>query len=490
VTPAIYARSSMTELDTRGILAVAHGRPVHLAAAVLTDVAANRERVDEALRAAGGPVYGVHTGMGRLVGVPLDERQQAGQQANLLVGRAVGGPPWLPEPDVRALLAVRLRSFLAPTTGVSADLVRFLADRLNDGFVPAVPRDGLGSAGEIIPLAHAFQTFLGIGTVLVDGAELSAAAALARRRLEPFVLRPKEGVSLIQGSPLALAHAIMRGAEARHAVELQRLATALTIDALAAPRAIYDPVLAGGDSVLAAVLDRIRTLTEGAPVRAGVVQAPVSVRVGPQALAHALRTLDELTAAAEILLAAPTDSPAFVDGAFVSTAGYHAAGVGLRMDAVTAALVHLGEISVQRLHRMMDTQYSGLNAQLAVDPGPQAGLSPLHKRAVGELHELRRLATPATLGSIDTSAGQEDVQAFAWSAGEQLRAAIGRLLTITACELMGASQAHFLRESPSAPALARTYQRIAAIVPPVLVDRPLGPDVERLKAALTTTDLD
>jgi histidine ammonia-lyase len=139
---------------------------------------------------------------------------------------------------------------------------------------------------------------------------------------------------------------------------------------------------------------------------------------------------------------------------------------------------------------MMDTQYSGLNAQLAVDPGPQAGLSPLHKRAVGELHELRRLATPATLGSIDTSAGQEDVQAFAWSAGEQLRAAIGRLLTITACELMGASQAHFLRESPSAPALARTYQRIAAIVPPVLVDRPLGPDVERLKAALTTTDLD
>jgi hypothetical protein len=28
--------------------------------------------------------------------------------------------------------------------------------------------------------------------------------------------------------------------------------------------------------------------------------------------------------------------------------------------------------------------------------------------------------------------------------------------------------------------LARTYERLAELVPPVLVDRPLGPDVQRL----------
>lgn len=474
----------MTQLDTSGILALAHGAALELDETVLARVAADRDRVDEALRASDRPVYGVHTGMGRLVGVSLDADEQAAQQANLLVGRAVGGPPWLPEPDVRALLAVRLRGFLSPTTGVSAELVRFLADRLDDGFVPAVPRDGLGSAGEIIPLSHAFQTFIGVGTVIEDGVETPAATALARRGVRPFVLRPKEGVSLIQGSPLALAHAIMRGAQARRVVALQRLATALTIDALAAPRAIYDPVLAGADTVLAGVLADIRSLTDGAPVRSDVVQAPVSVRVGPQAIAHALRTLDELADAARTLLAAPTDSPAFLDGAFVSTAGFHAAGIGLRMDAVSAALAHLGEISVQRLHRMMDPQFSGLSAQLAIDPGPQVGLSPVHKRAVGELHALRRLAVPATLGSIDTSAGQEDVQAFAWAAGEQLRSAVARLLTITACELIGAAQAHHLRGEPGARALAPAHERLAAIVPPVLVDRPLGPDIQRLVAAL------
>jgi histidine ammonia-lyase len=470
----------MTTLDSHGIQAVAAGAPVHLADADLAAVAHNRAEVDAALRAADGPVYGVHTGMGRMVGVPLDDEQQAGQQANLLIGRAVGGPPWLPEPDVRALLAVRLRGFLAPATGASAELVGFLAARINDNFVPAVPRDGLGSAGEIIPLAHAFQTFLGVGTVLVDGVETAASAELARRGVRPITLRPKEGVSLIQGSPLALTHAIMRGAQARRVVDAHRLATALTVDALGAPRAIYDPRLAGPDPVLAGILTELRARTEGAPTRAGVVQAPVSVRVGPQAIAHAVHTLDDLARAADLLLDTPTDSPAFLDGAFVSTAGYHAAGLGLRMDAVSAALAHLGEISVQRLHRMLDPQFSGLNAQLAVEPGPQAGLSPLHKRAVGELHQLRRLAAPATLGSIDTSAGQEDVQAFAWAAGEQLRAAIGRVRTITACELIGAAQAHHLRGEPSAPALASVYAQIAELVPPVLVDRPLGPDIRRL----------
>ena len=479
----------MTTLDRTGILAIAHGAPIHLTDADLAGVAANRSRMDDALRAANGPVYGVHTGMGRMVGVALDEEQQAGQQANLLIGRAVGGPPWLPEPDVRALLAVRLRGFLAPTTGASADLVQFLADRVNDNFVPAIPRDGLGSAGEIIPLAHAFQTFLGIGTVLVGGAETPAATELARRGIEPITLRPKEGVSLIQGSPMALTHAIMRGSEARDVLAAHRLATALTIDALGAPRAIYDPRLSGPDVVLAAVLTELRDRTDGAPVRSGVVQAPVSVRVGPQAIAHALHTLDDLANAADQLLATPTDSPAFLDGAFVSTAGYHAAGLGLRMDAVTAALVHLGEISVQRLHRMLDPQFSGVNAQLSVDPGPQAGLSPMHKRAVGELHQLRMLATPATLGTIDTSAGQEDVQAFAWAAGEQLRVAIGRLRTITACELIGASQAHHLRGEPSAPALAGTYTRLADLVPPVLNDRPLGPDITTLTNALNSLSL-
>ncbi|WP_040406844.1 aromatic amino acid lyase [Amycolatopsis nigrescens] len=465
------------------VRAVADGAPVEVSPELLASVAANRERVLEALLTARRPVYGVNTGMGRLAGTRLTEEQQSGHQARLLAGRAVGGPPWLPERDVRALLAVRLRDLLMPETGVSAEVVAYLVDRLNDGFCPAVPAGGLGSAGEIIPLSHAFQTLLGMGVVLEGGVETPAAEALAKRGVEPYVPGPKEGVALLQGSPMAVTHAVLRGAEALRAADLQLLCAAMAIDVLGAPRGGYRPALAGPDEVLAGVLGEVRELTDGGSERAELVQAPVSVRVGPQALAHTRRVLAELASAADAMLAAPTDSPAFVDGEFVSTAGFHAVALGLRMDSVTAALVHLGEIGVQRLHRLLDERFSGLPAQLAAEPG-HAGLVPLHKRAAGELHALRRLAAPATLGSIDTSAGQEDVQAFAGAAGEQLRTAVEHLLAISACELIGYSQAHALRGLPGAPALRPAYRSVASLVPPVLADRPLAPDLRRLVAAV------
>ncbi|WP_329052774.1 aromatic amino acid lyase [Amycolatopsis sp. NBC_01488] len=443
-----------------------------------------RERRNALLTALGGdaPVYGVNTGMGRLAGIALDARQQAEHQRNLLIGRAVGGPPWLPPEDVRALLVVRLRDFLQPWSGVSPELVQFLVDRLNDGFTPAVPRGGLGSSGEIIPLAHAFQTFLGIGTVLEDGVEVAASEALARRGVAPYVLGPKEGASLLQGSPIAVMHAQRGRTEAQQLVDLQTLTEAMAIDVLGAPREVLSPVMAGGDDHLRNLLLSLTGLVGPGPVRPGVVQAPLSVRVAPRALAHASRVTAELGETRRRWETMPGDSPSFVDGAFIPGTAYHAVDLGLRMDAVTAALVHLGEISVQRTHRLLDERFSGLPAQLTADPGPRAGLVPLHKRAVGELHALRRLATPATLGSLDTSAGQEDVQAFAWAAGEQLRAAATHLFAITACELITGSQARYLAVD-GAPGLDAAYEWVRAVVPPVDEDRPLGPEVSRLISA-------
>ncbi|QWF79937.1 aromatic amino acid lyase [Amycolatopsis sp. CA-230715] len=471
------------------IRAIADGARVELNSAQLDVLAAGRTAVLAALASGTRPVYGVNTGMGRFADVPLTLEQQAQHQRNLLIGRAVGGPPWLPERDVRGLLAARLQDFLAPEAGVSAELVRFLADRLNDGFVPAVPRAGLGSAGEIIPLAHAFQTFAGIGTVLDGDDEIPAADALSRRGVEPYVLGPKEGVSLIQGAPLARAHAVLRGVDAARAVEVTLLCTAGAVDILGAPLAGYDPALGGADSVLTDVLGEVFALVKVAAVREGVVQAPVSARVGPRAIAHARRVLRELAETVERAVGVPADSPAFIDGEFVSTTGFHAADLGLRMDAVTAALVHLGEIGVQRLHRMLDERFTGLPAQLAAEPGPHAGLSPLHKRAAGELHALRRLAAPATVGSADTSAGQEDVQAFAPAAGEQLRAAVEHLMVVSACELLAACQADHLRgANAAAPGVRAVYAWVGETVDPVLVDRPLGPDLERLGKRLKLLD--
>jgi len=481
------------QLGPEQVRAVAAGARIELAPTLLDAVAANRRRVLAALADPDRPVYGVTTGMGAFAGHRLDPAEQAGHQLRLLTGRAVGGPPWLPVPDVRALFAVVLRAMLRPETGASAELCRYLADRLNDGFHPAVPADGVGCAGEIIPLCHAFQTLAGLGTVLADppgAGEVAALDALRRRGVEPYRPGPKEGVALIEGVPVATTHGILRGAEAAAAADRLLVAAAATIDALGAPRDGYEPRLAGGDPVLAGAYERVRELTHGGTERAGVVHAPVSVRVVPQVHAHLSRSVADLADTVARVLGWVTDSPAYLDGGFTSTAGFHAAELGLRMDAVTAALAHAAEAGVQRMHRLLDERFSGLAAQLAAVPGPQAGLVTVHKRAVGELHALRRLTVPATLGALDTSAGQEDLQAFAPAAGEQLRAALARVASITAAELLVARQAWSLREVPVAPRLAPLHAALAELVPPVVADRPLGGDLTRLRTALLSGALD
>jgi histidine ammonia-lyase len=327
------------DLDPFSIRRIANGTPIRLDETLLAAVAARRKRVLSALTRSARPLFGVNTGMGRLAGTVLTPAHQADHQARLLVGRAVGGPPWLTAEDVRAVFAVRLRGLLMPETGASAELARFLTDRLNDGFVPAVPRSGLGSAGEIIPLSHAFQAFLGIGTVLENGQEVPAQQALSARGVAPYPLGPKEGISLLQGTPVAIAHALSRGEQASLVVDKQLVACAMSVDALGAPRGVYRPVLGGPDQVLTRVLTEVHELTTDASERPELVQAPVSVRVAPHAVAYARRTLAELEAAAGRALAMPTDSPAFVDGEFVSTAGFHAAELGLRVGEVVPVVL-------------------------------------------------------------------------------------------------------------------------------------------------------
>ncbi|MDX6647364.1 MAG: histidine ammonia-lyase, partial [Miltoncostaeaceae bacterium] len=120
--------------------------------------------------------------MGYLGAVDLAPEEAAGHQRRLLLGRAAGSAPFLPPAEARAVMVARLAGFLGGHAGVTPALCAFLADRLNDGFVPAVPRRGAGGAGEVMPLAHAFQTLVGVGWVLEpDGSLREAAAALAAR---------------------------------------------------------------------------------------------------------------------------------------------------------------------------------------------------------------------------------------------------------------------------------------------------------------------
>ncbi|GAA2830815.1 aromatic amino acid lyase [Kribbella solani] len=452
----------------------ANAAPVRVASESLKQVAAVRTSALEAL-AAGRAVYGVNTGMGNLSKVRLSDDEQRVHQRNLLLGRAVGGPPWLAPDEARAVLIGRLRTFLTGDAAVSVGLVQQLVALINSGHTPAIPEEGAGSAGEIIPLAHAMAPLIGEGWLLAKDSEVVSAAGL----LPPFELGVKEGIALLAGIPGATGRAALQVARVRKLADRLTAVAAAGIAVIGANRDPYHPLAGRGDDVLADELTRLRELT-GPEDNPRSLQAPVSFRVAGQVIAHVRRATQHLDDAVQRAFDGVSDSPAYLDGEFVGTAGFHGIDLTAHCDQLTVALAHAAEVSAARLHRLLDPAVTGLTAQLARDPGPQAGLVAVHKRAVATTHQLRRLTLPTAINTVETSNGQEDVQTFSWEAVGNLAEAIRLTRETTACELLAVRQAVALSGRQLPGALQGLMDEVDAVVPPIDADRPFGADLTNL----------
>lgn len=475
------------DISLQTVEAVAYeGRTLTLDPGLLEELRASHVAMLTALE-AGRRVYGVNTGVGFLSKTDLGPPERLLHQRNLLLGRAVGSPPFMPPEEVRALLVTRLVNFVSGVAGVTPELCQFLVDRLNDGFVPAVPRTGVGCAGEVIPLSHAFQTFVGVGEVLrPDGTVEKAADALTRRGVEPYEPASKEGIALLAGAPGTVALAVARR---RATVVLSRqllAATACAIDALRAPLDVYGERAGtlGNDPLLVGILSRLRLALRDSGEDRPDAQAPVSFRVAPRVLAHVERTIVRFTEDVERALGAISDSPAFVDGSFVTSGGFHEVELAAGFDGCALALIRAAELAGQRVHRLLDGRFSGLPDQLTTSPGPSCGLVVVQKRVVGVLNELRRLGVPSSVGLADTSLGQEDAMTFAFEAAEKLRRVEELVREVVACELLVARQAWALRDGGWAAGLDPIGRELVELVEPVDEDRPLGLELTRIVGVL------
>ena len=475
------------DLGPAELLACARGATPRLAPDLVAALARRRAEVLDALL-GDHPVYGVTTGMGALTGVRLDAAGQGEQSRRLLVGRAVGSPPWLAREEARAVVAVRLRTFLSGDAGVSPELCAWLVTLLESDLVPAVPRAGSGAAGEIIPLAHAWGHLAGVGQLLDDEGRARDAGPMLTGHAPP-PLGTKEGVALLQGVPVATALSLLRAAEAGDLLRQWLRVAAAEIVLVGASRDPYLAATARGDDVLGGVLDQLCDLM-GEPAAAPLhLQAPVSFRVVGPVLAHLGRSLTVLDQAVARALDGVTDSPAWLageaGGRFVGTAGFHGLDLAAACDGVRFALVHAAEVGAARLHRLLDPSFTGLPAQLSADPGPQAGLVAVHKAAVGTLHAVSPASFTAA-GTHETSHGQEDVQTYALQAAERLRQALDAARDVVACELLAVHQARLL--GPARPAgsaaLAHALRRVADVLPEGTDDRPWGRDLAVLRDLL------
>jgi histidine ammonia-lyase len=312
-----------------------------------------------------------------------------------------------------------------------------------------------------------------------DGVRRPAAQALAAAGLAPVTLAAKEGLALINGTDGMLGMLVLALADLRMLLRTADVAAAMTVEALlgtdrvfAADLMALRPHPGQGDSAA-----NLRVLLASSGVVASHrtpdctrVQDAYSLRCAPQVHGAARDTLAHAETVAARELASAIDNPVVTpDGRVESNGNFHGAPVGYVLDFLAIAVADVASMSERRTDRFLDVARNhGLPPFLADDPGVDSGLMIAQYTAAGLVAQLKRLAVPASVDSIPSSAMQEDHVSMGWHAARKLRQAVDALAAVLAIEVMTASRALDLRCAPPPPLArdhARSRQPAAALEP-------------------------
>jgi histidine ammonia-lyase len=115
---------------------------------------------------------------------------------------------------------------------------------------------------------------------------------------------------------------------------------------------------------------------------------------------------------------------------------------------------------------MLDVNRSmGLPAFLAFNAGVDSGLMIAQYTQASMVSENKRLAVPASVDSIPSSAMQEDHVSMGWNAARKLRLAINNLRRILAIEILTATRAiDFRAPLTASPALMNVHAEVRKVV--------------------------
>ena len=437
-------------------------------------------------------VYGINTGFGKLASTKIAHNHLADLQRNLVLSHSVGTGEALPDGVVRLVLATKAVSLARGHSGVRPELVDALLQLANADVLPVIPAKGsVGASGDLAPLAHLACVLIGEGQAKVDGKVVPGREAMAAVGLKPFVLGPKEGLALLNGTQVSTALALtgLFGAESVFAAAL--VAGALTLEAIKGSVKPFDARIheARGQAGQIAVAAAVRALLDGSQIdpshpHCGRVQDPYSIRCIPQVMGACLDNLQHAARVLRIEANAASDNPlVFTDTQEVISGGnFHAEPVAFAADIIALALAEIGAMSERRLSLLLDPGLSGLPPFLIRDSGLNSGFMIAQVTAAALAAENQCLANPSSVTSLPTSANQEDHVSMATYGARRLLDMARNTAVIVGIEAMSAAQGmEFDRSLPSSPLVEEQFADIRRRVAFLEQDRYLAPDIEAMR---------
>lgn len=434
------------------------------------------------------PVYGVTTGFGVLCDRAIPPADAAQLQQNILRSHAtaVGAP--LTAEQARAVMVLMLQNCGTGHSGIGLEVLEQLVRYLNEGLVPWAPAQG--SVGYLSVEAHIALTLIGEGQFWgADGRPTAAATQLQARGIEPVVLGPKEGLSLISGttSPCAL------GCLALHDMLLCLQAAdcigALSLEVLGGTDRAFDRRLMElrRHPTQWESARRVRAVLQGSArveaARRTTLQDAMSLRCIPQLHGAVAETLLHARTVLERELCSCCDNPAvfWEEDTVISGCNPDSSFVGLCMDSACTAAVMLAKMSERRTDRLLSGK-GGLPPFLTAAAGLCSGFMGLQYTQAGLLGDMRQQCHPASVDSVPTCGGQEDYVAMGYNSAKRSLDIAQKLAWVLATELLCVLQANYLKgdDLSSAPYLTKLREALNGAVPGFDGDELFAPYVQLL----------
>jgi histidine ammonia-lyase len=496
------------EVSLREIIDVAYGvRKVKIGThpEFVKKIDTSREMLTAALK-NGTPVYGVNTGYGKSCGKRMAMEVAIKNGLNLIRfhGCGTGEPVGIPE--TRAAMMTRILCFSRGYSGVSMELITKLADFLNTGITPVVPREGsVGASGDLTPMSYVAAALMGERDVFYCGDRMPAAEALKKAGLAPHTFLPKEPLAIMNGTSTMTGISAIVIDRTRKVLNASISATALSIHALMGNAHHYDPVIArakphpGQERIAREILGLLNSKDNDAGLEATALetlQDPYSLRCSPQILGVLQDAMEWITRWVEIEANSANDNP-LIDpdtGAVLMGGNFYGGHIVFAMDALKSALASAADMSDRQIALMVDPHVNrGLPADLVRASDGETmynhGFKAMSIASSALTAEALKATMPAASFSRSTESHNQDKVSMGTIGARDAERICCLLERVTAIHLLAAAQACEIRGNlDTRPRIAGIIRRVRALAGPVMADRPMDGDIAALARAMADSD--
>ena len=444
-------------------------------------------------------MYGVNTGIGEFSEVVLNDDQIKDFQKYLVYNHAAGIGDPAPIEYVRAAMVSRANVLAIGKSGIRLEVVKTFVEMLNRGVTPFVCQKGsVGASGDLAPMSQIALLMMGEGQAYYKGELMSGAEALKRAGIPVPGLEARDGLAAINGSNFLTAMSALFLYDAMNWMKQAEIAAAMTLEALMANYAPYNPKLLEVRGFKGAVrtAKSIKRLVAGGDLvekRLKIkVQDAYSMRSTPQVIGAAHDALEYARAQVEIELNGVGDNPVFFpdENLQLSGANFQGSPVSLPMDMAGAAVTMVCVLSERRMNRLNNPALSiGLPAFLTKGAGMFSGMMLSQYTADTLIVEQRILSMPASVQSIPAAADQEDFVSMGMNTAIKNMQILDNAYGVLGIEFMAAAQALDFREFTPGKGCRAAKDVVRKHVTHLGEDRPLFRDHNAMMALVQRCEI-